>query len=142
MLPISVTVSYGLREYLRFLREHLNVLLLERAAKKSRQVSTAGRLVTWLLLLVIAPPVFLYKVVRVGKCRFTIDSTNIVRASKIGELVIPWSTVTAVHCYEPGYLIAMKVGAVPIPYRVFNAEQAAEMSAVLAAWRGQSEHAT
>src|SRR5258706_3786785 len=114
MLPISVTVSYGLKEYLGFLREHLNVVLLEQGAKKSKLVSTLGRFATWLLLLVVAPPVSLYKVVCVGECRFTIDPTNIVRVSKMGELVIPWATVTAVHCYEPGYLIAMKVGSVPI----------------------------
>jgi hypothetical protein len=69
------------------------------------------------------PPIFLFKVLKIGSCDFHFDDIGIVRRSKQGELVVPWSEVVDIHQYPTGYLFAQIDGAMPVPLRVLTDEQ-------------------
>jgi len=119
-LPIQVefSVSYRLREYLAFVTEHS--FETEDALRSARGVK---RRLIKLAQMAIATVGFFYKMSRVGRCDFVIDSDGVRRRSKNGSGSVPWSKVKAIHTYSPGYLIELEHGAMPIPFRVLNLPQ-------------------
>ena len=86
-------------------------------------------LLTWL----IVPPVFIYKTIRVGPCRFLFDAAGLVRHSRMGEMRLRWSEVAAVHRLRDGYLIELDEGAMPIAYRCFPPGGRAAFEAIVPA---------
>lgn len=77
----------------------------------------------YLLLYVLAPPIFLYKKTRVGDCIFKIDKDGIRRDSKTGVKVIEWGTIKDIHKLSSTYLIELNQGALPIPFRCFKSDE-------------------
>lgn len=117
--PIRFTVSYGLREYLAVLREHLPAMLVQRGM--AHQGPGPG---PRLLMALLVPPVFWFKKLRVGNCRFEIDAHGLARHSRTGTLALAWHEVGAVHRYGGAYLVAKaRGGAMPLPYRCFSADE-------------------
>jgi hypothetical protein len=106
MSAVQFEVAYEFGEYRQFAIEH-------GSNRSGRRLGLFGRT----FLSVIALPVFLFKVSKVGRCSFSVDGEGIVRASNAGKLTVPWSKVTAVHRYTPGLLIEKREGgyADPVP---------------------------
>lgn len=121
--PLSFHVSYRLGEYLKIVSSHMVTELARRKIKQEKKISPLDVLILRSCLYLFVPPIFLYKVLKVGSCDFNFDDEGIVRRSKQGELVIPWSEVVAIHQYPAGYLFAQVDGAVPVPLRVLTDEQ-------------------
>lgn len=120
---ITFEVRYRLREYLSLVSAHAQSELARRRHADGKPLRKRDLLGLRLSLWLLAPPIFAFKTSRLGACRFSIDRDGIVRGSKMGEMVMAWSDVRAVHEYPTGYLIAKDKGALPVPYRVLNAQQ-------------------
>ena len=117
-LQIEFSVSYRLREYLRFVTEHSFD-----TEEELRNTHGVKRKLLELVQMAIATVGFFYKMSRVGRCHFVIDSDGVSRRSKRGSGSVPWSRVKAIHTYSPGYLMELEHGAMPIPFRVLSARQ-------------------
>ena len=126
---INFTVTYRLGEYLALVNEHVLATASPENADKLQSLFYRS------LLAVVGSVMFAYKSFRVGTCSFTIDQSTVTRRSRGGELVVPWSEVTAVHEYKLGYLIAKKSGAMPIPYRALSKHQLDTLAAWVAPYR-------
>jgi hypothetical protein len=124
-------VRYSLREYTGFMWQHGGFLIRRRriawpASLYLRLKSTLGAALNFVLL---------------GRGRrtyeFTIDKHGIVRTSG-GVTLINWSDVTAVRTYSLGFMMVLKRGTLPIPFRCLNEAQRGTMRVLAAARR---EHA-
>lgn len=115
---IRFSVRYRLGEYLAFVTEHS--FQTEEALRETRG---AKRLVARLFLQAVASVGFLYKIARLGRCDFVITAAGLSRRTKLGTSSVPWSSVRAVHICTPGYLVELREGAVPIPFRVLGQQQ-------------------
>jgi len=114
---INFTVTYQRREYLSLVGEHAVATADPESAAKLQTAFNRA------LLAVVGSIAFAYKSFQIGTCSFVITPLRITRRSKGGELIVPWSDVSAVHKYKLGYLIAKKSGAIPIPYRALSGDQ-------------------
>lgn len=124
-------VNYRLGEYLSIVSSHVIAELARRKAEQGKKVSLLDVIVLRSCLLIFIPPIFLFKVLKVGACDFQFDDTGIVRRSKGGELFVPWSELVAIHTYPAGYLFAQSDGAMPVPLRVLNQEQHAQLKSYI-----------
>ncbi|UVW28207.1 YcxB family protein [Massilia sp. H6] len=106
-------VRYSLGEYLRFMWQHGGFLIRRRrirwpASLYLRLKSTASAALHFILL---------------GRGRriyeFTIDQHGIVRTSG-GVTLIGWEDVLAVRTYSCGFMLVLKHGTLPIPYRCLS----------------------
>src|SRR5471032_3452250 len=130
MPTISFSVSYTLREYLSFVRDHLpvGIALLAPEGKKKRAPSKA----VYPFVLAFAAVVFFFKKRAMPVCDFVIDEKEIRRTTRGGTLVVPWSDLIAVRRYSRGFLLDKGTkGAMPLPYRCFSAEQMAAMEGLV-----------
>jgi hypothetical protein len=129
---VAFEVSYRLGEYLAFLRARVATVLGERASQPGRTPSKLENMLVWCVLSTFGSVAFLYKVPRVGRCRFLIDESEISRESRSGNLIVPWSDVVAVHRYPFGYLISKARGSLPVPLRVLSSEQQQTLEEIIA----------
>lgn len=120
---LSFHVNYRLVEYLKIVSSHMVAELARRKIEQGKSISLLDVLIIRSCLFLFVPPIFLFKVLKVGSCDFHFDDIGIVRRSKQGELVVPWNEVTAIHQYPAGYLFAQVDGAMPVPLRVLTDEQ-------------------
>ena len=113
-------VRYSLGEYIGFMWQHGGYLIRRRhirfpASLYLRLKSTLSAALHFVLL---------------GRGRrtyeFTIDEHGIVRTSG-GVTLIDWSDVTAVRTYSRGFMMVLKRGTLPIPYRCLNEAQQGAM---------------
>lgn len=109
-------VRYSLREYIGFMWQHGGFLIRRRrirwpASLYLRIKSTASAALHFLLL---------------GRGRrtyeFTIDEHGIVRVSG-GVTLINWDDVTSVRTYSRGFMMVLKRGTLPIPFRCLDEVQ-------------------
>ncbi len=123
-------VRYTLREYIGFMWQHGGFLIRRRrvrwpASLYLRIKSTASAALHFVLL---------------GRGKrtyeFTIDRHGIVRTSG-GVTLIDWADVTAVRTYSRGFMMVLKRGTLPIPYRCLNETQQGAMR-MLAATRREN----
>ena len=63
---------------------------------------------------------------------FTIDEHGIVRTSG-GVTLIEWDDVAAVRTYSRGFMMVLKRGTLPIPFRCLSQQQTTTMRALAAA---------
>ena len=130
-LPLSELhffVRYTLGEYISFMWQHGGYLIRRRrirfpASLYLRLKSTLGAAMHFILL---------------GRGRrtyeFTIDQHGIVRTSG-GVTLIGWEDVTAVRSYTRGFMMILKRGTLPIPYRALSDAQMGAMKQLAAARR-------
>lgn len=109
-------VRYTLREYIGFMWQHGGFLIRRRrvrwpASLYLRIKSTASAALHFVLL---------------GRGKrtyeFTIDQHGIVRTSG-GVTLIDWADVTAVRTYSRGFMMVLKRGTLPIPFRCLSEAQ-------------------
>jgi len=119
-------VRYSLREYTSFMWQHGGFLIRRRrvrwpASLFLRLKSTFGAALNFVLL---------------GRGRrtyeFTIDEHGIVRTSG-GVTLIGWDDVAAVRTYSRGFMMVLKRGTLPIPFRCLSQQQVATMRDLAAA---------
>lgn len=119
-------VRYTLGEYLSFMWQHGGYLIRRRrirwpASLFLRLKSTLGAGLNFIML---------------GRGRrtyeFTIDEHGIVRSSG-GVTLIEWEDVSAVRTYSRGFMMVLKRGTLPIPFRCLSEAQEAVMRGLAAA---------
>ena len=121
-------VRYTLGEYISFMWQHGGFLIRRRrirwpASLYLRLKSTFGAALHFVML---------------GRGRrtyeFTIDQHGIVRTSG-GVTLIGWEDVIGVRTYTCGFMMVLKRGTLPIPYRALSESQTAAMRELAAARR-------
>jgi hypothetical protein len=121
-------VRYTLGEYISFMWEHGGFLIRRRrirfpASLYLRLKSTLSAALHFVLL---------------GRGRrtyeFTIDQHGIVRTSG-GVTLIGWEDVMSVRTYSRGFMMVLKRGTLPIPYRALSDGQTGAMKELAAARR-------
>lgn len=126
-------VRYSLREYTSFMWQHGGFLIRRRrvrwpASLLLRLKSTFSAALNFVLL---------------GRGRrtyeFTIDEHGIVRTSG-GVTLIDWEDVAAVRTYSRGFMMVLKRGTLPIPFRCLSERQVDAMRALAAARHALSLH--
>jgi len=114
---IAFDVTYRLGEYLSLVRSHVL------ATGPHPNPSRLARLQVTLTLALVGTAMFLVKSRRIGSCAFLVDVRGITRTSNEGPVLVPWARVVALHAYETGYLVELREGAMPIPYRVLSSAE-------------------
>ena len=121
-------VRYSLREYIAFMWQHGGFLIRRRrirwpASLYLRLKSTLSAALHFVLL-------------RRGRrtYEFTIDEHGIVRTSG-GVTLINWDDVTAVRTYSRGFMMVLKRGTLPIPFRCLDEVQCGVMRSLADARR-------
>ena len=126
---LSFSVRYSLPEYISFMWQHAGYLIRRRRI---------GRFASWWLLSKSTSAAAMHFVAQ-GRARriyeFTIDEHGIVRSSGTGVTLVPWGDVSAVRSYSCGYMLVLKRGTLPIPFRCLSATQAGAMDCFAAALR-------
>lgn len=121
-------VRYTLGEYISFMWQHGGFLIRRRrirwpASLYLRLKSTLGAALHFVML---------------GRGRrtyeFTIDQHGIVRTSG-GVTLIGWEDVVGVRTYTRGFMMVLKRGTLPIPYRALSEAQMDAMKELAAARR-------
>jgi hypothetical protein len=119
---VDFEVAYGFGEYRQFLFEH--VAHVKRRPGFLLRIFLSG----------LAAVVFAVKKHKMPLCKFHIDDEGVRRWAGGGQLAVPWSQVTAIYRYAPGYIIEKKggKGAMPIPFRCLDEGQKATLERLLA----------
>jgi hypothetical protein len=122
-------VRYALPEYVSFMWQHAGFLIRRRRI---------GRFATWWMLSKSTTSAALNFVVQ-GRSRhlydFLIDDHGIVRTSNTGVTLVPWTDVSAIRRYSRGYMMVLKRGTLPIPFRCLSGAQSGTMDGFAAALR-------
>lgn len=132
---LNFRVRYRLGEYFSLVTSHVIADLARRKTAQGKQVGWMDVLILRTTLCLFIPPIFLFKTLQVGPCEFRVDDAGIVRKSKVGELVVPWSEIVAIHEYPAGYLFAKDNGAMPVPLRVLTTDQLIQLKHYVALHR-------
>lgn len=123
---LHFTVRYALPEYVSFMWQHGGYLIRRRRI---------GRLSSCWLLFKSTAAAAMHFVLQ-GRARhlydFTIDQHGIIRANGTGVTLVPWADVSAIRRYSCGYMMVLKRGTLPIPFRCLDREQACAMDAYAA----------
>lgn len=123
---LCFTVRYALPEYVSFMWQHAGYLIRRRRV---------GRMASWWLLSKSTSAAAMHFVAQ-GRSRhlyeFTIDQHGIIRANGNGVTLVPWTDVSAIRRYSRGYMMVLKRGTLPIPFRCLDLLQIAAMDAYAA----------
>jgi hypothetical protein len=123
---LHFTVRYALPEYVSFMWQHGGYLIRRRRI---------GRMASWWLLSKSTSAAAMHFVTQ-GRSRhlyeFTVDQHGIIRANGTGVTLVPWTDVSAIRRYTRGYMVILKRGTLPIPFRCLDLMQIAAMDAYAA----------
>jgi hypothetical protein len=117
-------VRYTLGEYIGFMWEHAGYLIRRRHVRWPvglflRLKSTLSAASHFILL---------------GRGRriyeFQIDQHGIVRTSDTGVSLIDWDDVQRIRTYSKGYMMVLKRGTLPIPFRCLNTDEVKAMHGI------------
>lgn len=127
---LHFTVRYALPEYISFMWQHAGYLIRRRRI---------GRVATWWMLSKSTSAAAMHFVTQ-GRSRhlydFTIDAHGIIRTSGTGVTLVPWGDVSAIRRYSRGYMMVLKRGTLPIPFRCLSGAQAGVMDIFAATVKG------
>jgi len=120
-------VRYTLFEYLGFMWEHAGYLIHRRHIH--------WPLGLWLRLKSTLSAALHFILLRRGRrtYEFTIDQHGIVRTSDTGVSLIGWDDVSRIRTYSKGFMMVLKRGTLPIPFRCLNAAEIEGMKDIAAA---------
>ena len=121
-------VRYTLGEYISFMWQHGGYLI------RRRRIRFPASLYLRLKSPLGAPTPSVLPVRARRTYEFTIDQHGIVRTSG-GVTLIGWEDVTAVRSYTRGFMMILKRGTLPIPYRALSDDQMGAMKQLAAARR-------
>jgi hypothetical protein len=120
---LHFTVRYALPEYVSFMWQHGGYLIRRRRI---------GRLASLWLLSKSTSAAAMHFVTQ-GRSRhlydFTMDRHGIIRTNGTGVTLVPWSDVSAIRRYTRGFMLVLKRGTLPIPYRCIDRSQEAAIEA-------------
>ena len=122
-------VRYALPEYVSFMWQHAGYLIRRRRI---------GRLATWWMLAKSTAAAAMHFVVQRRSRHlydFQIDVHGIIRTSTVGVTLVPWGDVSAIRRYSRGYMMVLKRGTLPIPFRCLSLAQAGVMDIFAATLR-------
>jgi hypothetical protein len=123
---VHFKVRYALPEYISFMWQHAGYLIRRRRI---------GKLATYWMLSKSTSAAAMHFVAQ-GRSRhlydFLIDVHGIVRTSGTGVTLVPWADVIAIRRYTKGYMLVLKRGTLPIPFRCLDSAQTAVMDAFAA----------
>lgn len=134
-MALNFHVSYRLGEYRSLVSSHVIADFTRRKAEQGKKVRWMDVLILRVTLYLFIPPIFLFKVLKVGACDFKFDDAGIVRRSKLGEIVVPWAKIVQIHEYPTGYLFKKDNGAMPVPRRVLTDKKLEELQSYVARHR-------
>jgi hypothetical protein len=127
-------VRYSLAEYISFMWQHGGFLIRRRrirwpASLYMRVKSTATAATHFVLL-------------RRGRqtYEFTIDEHGIVRTGAAGVTLIDWADVTAVRTYSRGFMMVLKRGTLPIPFRCLGRDDETALQRLAAVRKEHGVH--
>ena len=121
-------VRYSLSEYIGFMWQHGGFLI------RRRRIRWPASL--YLRIKTTASAALHFVLLRRGSrtYEFTIDEHGIVRTSG-GVTLINWADVTAVRTYSRGFMMVLKRGTLPIPFRCLDEAQRGAMRGLAEARR-------
>jgi hypothetical protein len=132
---LHILVRYKLSEYVSFMWQHGGFLIHRRrirwpASVYMRVKSTANAAMHFILL-------------RRGRRTYelTIDEHGIVRTSDTGVTLIEWGDVSAIRTYSRGFMMVLKRGTLPIPFRCLHGGDMDAMRCLAAARKANADHA-
>ncbi len=120
-------VRYALPEYISFMWQHAGYLIRRRRI---------GRVASWWMLSKSTSAAAMHFVVQRRSRHlydFQIDYHGIIRTSNTGVTLVPWADVSAIRRYSLGYMMVLKRGTLPIPYRCLSGAQSGTMDGFAAA---------
>ena len=121
---LEVSVEYNLAEYKAFIRDFTPAYLEEKHPNRNPYYPWNWPVTEKLLMAVLVPLIFKWKVSKVGTCEFIFREDGFSRASKRGQSFCSWSDVSQIRQLSSAYLIQLSSGgAMPIPFRVFSEEE-------------------
>lgn len=126
---LHFSVRYALPEYLSFMWQHGHYLIHRRRI---------GRIAGWCMLAASTSVAALHFVMQGRSQRiyeFSIDGHGIMRSSPTGVSLIAWREVRAIRSYSRGYMVLLRQGSLPIPFRCLPPGQAKAIGAYCAALR-------
>jgi hypothetical protein len=118
---LNFSVRYALLEYVSFMWQHGRYVIRRRRI---------GRLATFFMLAISTSVAALNFVTQRRALRtydFTFDEHGIVRACKGGVSLVKWADVKSIRTYSRGFMVLLRQGTLPIPYRCLSGEQSARM---------------
>ena len=130
---IEIDVSYQLAEYRQLLHEVIAMDMVARNEHLNRASPWSWPIVQSVVLAVVVPPIFAWKMLRVGRCAFVFSAAGISRTSKGRTAFRTWHQVKHVQRLQAAYLIELvEGGAMPIPFREMDTEQHQQFERLLA----------
>lgn len=118
---VQFSVRYALPEYVSFMWQHAGYIIRRRRI---------GTLATYWMQAKSTSSAALHFVAQ-GRSRntyeFTIDTHGIVRASRSGVTLVPWGDVCSIRRYSRGFMMVLKRGTLPIPFRCLSQAQGESM---------------
>ncbi|WP_229476642.1 YcxB family protein [Massilia rubra] len=119
---VQFSVRYALPEYASFMWQHAGYIIRRRRI---------GTLATYWMQIKSTASAALHFVAQ-GRSRntyeFTIDTHGIVRASRSGVTLVPWGDVCSIRRYSRGFMMVLKRGTLPIPFRCLSQAQGESMA--------------
>jgi hypothetical protein len=117
-------VRYTLGEYLGFMWEHGGYLIRRRHIR--------WPLGFYLRLKSTLAAGLHFSLLRRGRrtYEFQIDQHGIVRTSDTGVSMIDWDDVERIRTYSKGFMMVLKRGTLPIPFRCLNKEEVSAMRGI------------
>lgn len=130
---IEIDVSYQLAEYRQLLHEVIAMDMVARNEHLNRTSPWNWPIVQSVVLAVVVPPIFAWKMLRVGRCAFVFSAAGISRTSRGRTAFRTWHQVKHVQRLQAAYLIELiEGGAMPIPVREMDTEQHQQFERLLA----------
>ena len=131
MYPITFSVSYTLKEYLDFVKNH--ALVVTNSELATRGKPTLGKMPIFVLPFILLPAAvgFYFKKRDMPVCDFKIDALSIVRTTADGPYEMPWEQVVSIYKYPKGYLVSSAAGAFPLPHRCLDSAQHLQLEALI-----------
>ncbi len=132
--PLEFKVRYTLWEYIVFMWQHAGFLI-----RRRRLGAIQGN---WMNIKTTfcAAAHFVLQQRSSRVYEFTIDAHGIVRSSGTGVTLVPWTDVSAIRRYSRGYMLVLKRGTLPIPFRCLNSGQSDTMNGFVLALRDARHH--
>ena len=120
-------VRYTLIEYMGFMWEHGGYLI------RRRHISWP--MGTYLRLKSTLSAALHFVLLQRGKrtYEFQIDQHGIVRTSDTGVSLVGWDDVQRIRTYSSGFMMVLKRGTLPIPFRCLNKDEVSAMRGIVEA---------
>jgi hypothetical protein len=117
-------VRYSFGEYVRFMWEHAGYLIRRRHVRwpLSVYLRLKSTLSAGLHFVLLGRGKRTYE--------FQIDQHGIVRTSDSGVSLIDWDDVQRIRTYSNGFMMVLKRGTLPIPFRCLNQDEVSAMRGI------------